>query len=133
MDTTSGEILDNIPFQGENSFHFVNSIDWSPDGARIAIGTYVEDDPGQSIVVSIRVWDLEHKELIFSDKTIRHVRELAWHEDGRRLAVTIGEDDPSIEDGLVIWDVDEGKRIHTLVGHERDEKNVILRIRSLES
>src|SRR3989339_731220 len=87
---------------------FVISIAFSPDGMKIASGSYDE---------TIKLWDISIGNVIntFSGHT-DVIRCVAFSPDGTKLASASGYYDKTIK----LWDVNSGTEIKTFIGHTSD-------------
>lgn len=103
-DPVSGDPLDQLRYA--NDVHpFFRRLAWSPDGARLAIGTYRNGLQIFTMTTPYMRWAGEESQLL-----IRHV---AWSPDGASLA---GAGD----DGIVyLWDAGQGTLRQRLAGHQR--------------
>ncbi len=81
----------------------IRAVRWSPDSQILALG-------GRDGVV--RLWDPTRRHMATLDEQPGSVRDLAWHPDGRRLAVS--SDRPEI----IIWEVHAKQVIARLIGHK---------------
>ena len=99
------QILDSVT--GEELFTFsnrmfVNSVDFSPDGTRLAVG-------GRSI----QIWDMQSRTIAFV--LVGHegdVESVSYSPDGTLLASA------SYDETIRIWDMETGTILQTLTGHE---------------
>ncbi len=93
-----GTVLNSLQLDGTG---FVGALDFSPDGAKLAVGKY---RPGRLIV-----WDLANRQVILD--SLAHgfeLRSVDWSPDGSRL-VTGGKD------GLIqVWDMQRRKSIQII-------------------
>lgn len=87
----------------------INAVRWSPDSQILALG-------GRDGVV--RLWDATRRQTATLDRQPGSVMNLAWHPDGRRLAVS--SDRPEI----IIWDVQVKQVIVSLKGHKSSVSSV---------
>ncbi|HUE13902.1 MAG TPA: serine/threonine-protein kinase, partial [Planctomycetaceae bacterium] len=100
--------------------HPVLSLAWSPDGQTLAGGTFM----------GIQIWDPQtgNKICTLLDQPARgliHANWLAWHPDGRRLAATGSSDS---EPEIIVWDVEDRKKVWTLGGRSQGYTGQIVRI-----
>ena len=81
----------------------VNAVAWSPDGRRIASGSWDQ---------TVQVWDAATGGNVFIYRGYSsYVKALAWSPDGRHIAVAGG-------DGTVqVWDATDGGNIYIYRGH----------------
>jgi WD40 repeat protein/tRNA A-37 threonylcarbamoyl transferase component Bud32 len=97
--------------------HPVVSLAWSPDGQTLAGGTFM----------GIQIWDPQTGNKICTlDQPARWLEPahwLAWHPDGRRLAAT-GSSEPEI----IVWNVEDRKKVWTLGGRSQGYTGQIVRI-----
>jgi WD40 repeat protein/KaiC/GvpD/RAD55 family RecA-like ATPase len=88
---------------GLDIFGFVFSVVWSPDGKRLATGSWDH---------TAKVWDTESgKELLTLRGHSDYVWSVVWSPDGKRLAT--GSQDGTAK----VWDAESGKELLTLTGH----------------
>jgi hypothetical protein len=101
-DAETGRLLQDLTGQGQP--HEVHSVAYSPDGRRIASGSF--DD------TIIKIWDAESGRLL--QTLTGHTDEVQCVEyspDGRRIA-------SGSFDGIIrIWDAETGRQLRTLMGH----------------
>jgi WD40 repeat protein len=102
----------------------VLSAAFSPDGKRVATGSWVQERPGEN-TGDVRVWDLATgRELLALRGGPGAVFGLAFSPDGRLLAAAGGWYDPPGDAGIKVWDVTTGREVHTLRGHTRKSVSV---------
>jgi WD40 repeat protein len=88
----------------------VESLSYSPDGARIASG---------SMDNAVRLWDAEiGSEILTLEGRSSWVRSVAYSPDGRRVAM--GSTDRTIH----IWDAGDGRELMALAGHTATVRSV---------
>jgi WD40 repeat protein len=90
----TGKKLRELPHEGE-----MRSVDWSPDGKRIASVSRFED--------LLKVWDANTGEHLHSVQS--RFMALRWSPDGTRLATTGSR-------VLRVWDAGDWKQLHALQG-----------------
>ena len=102
-DATSGVCLQVIQ-DPDDSGNFFDSLAWSPDGQRLAVGTYRQ---------GVLVWGLTAGHQRWPDQQVATwIRHVAWSPDGSLLAG--GGADGSV----YVWDTAAGTLLHRLVGHQ---------------
>lgn len=94
-DLRSFELLRSLD---EDSYAF--SIDWSPDGKKLAAGMGSGESAEFEGLASLRVWDTTTWQVIFDQPILEHERilDVAWSPDSRLLAMST---DVS---GVMVWD-----------------------------
>ena len=92
-----------------------NSIDYSPDSKFIAaVGT---EGPGSSDVWTLKVWDTQSGERVWSIRDLGIVDSIKYSPDGTRIAVTATESVRSFPISTIsIWDAKTGRNISKLPG-----------------
>lgn len=84
----------------------VVSVDYSPDGSKIAIG-------GSSTVFIVNATSYEIEKQLFGHTDL--IWSVRWSPDGRYLASSASDRDPTIK----IWEAETGNLVRTLQGHTR--------------
>lgn len=94
----------------EESYAF--SIDWSPDGKKLAAGMGSGESAEFEGLASLRVWDTPTWQVVFDQPILEHERilDVAWSPDGRLLAMST---DVS---GVMVWDTSSGQRVSYQTG-----------------
>jgi WD40 repeat protein len=90
--------------------NYVMSLDWSPDGSRLATAT----NDG-----TVRVWDAEAGKEVLTRREASGVWSVRWSPDGKRLVVCAG--DKSVK----VWDAGSGHEIQTFRGHAEEKARVL--------
>lgn len=88
----------------------VTTVDWSPDGTKIASGS---DDH------TIVIWDLGPP-ITYENQLHAHygrVKSVRWSPDGSRLAAGYDDHSGNGDFTVAIWDVADGTILHNLTGH----------------
>lgn len=76
---------DLVSFSDESSYRF-ESISWSPDGARLAVGVYSEGPPQTDSVAVIDVLTGEIRKI--EHRSLREITKTAWLKDGDGILIT---------------------------------------------
>jgi eukaryotic-like serine/threonine-protein kinase len=88
----------------------VTSVSWSPDGNRIASGSYDR---------TVQVWDAVNGDYAYTYRGhTKRVTCVAWSPDGTRIAS--GSDDSTVQ----VWNALNGEHIYTYHGHNGDLHSV---------
>ena len=85
----------------------VSSLAWSPDGRRIASGSYDG---------TVQVWEVTTGKLLLTYRGHpTQVRKVRWSPDGRRIAS--GGEDSTVQ----VWEAVDGSHVFTYSGHSRPD------------
>lgn len=114
--TTQGIVLydlhsfERLRVLDEDSYAF--SIDWSPDGAKLAAGVGSGENTEFEGLASVRVWDTTTWQMIFNQPILEHERilDVAWSPDNRLLAMSTDFS------GVIVWDTVSGQPISQQTG-----------------
>ena len=106
--TTSGRHLRTL--QHNNNLERVNSVAFSPDGTRLASGSYDELEP-------IKIWNIESGECVRTLSGHKEIRSVAFSPDG---VLASG----SVNRVIKIWDTTAAQCLQTLQGHTQSVKSV---------
>ena len=93
---------------------WVCSLAFSPDGSRLASGSYGSSDLNHTVCL----WDVATGEQVCSLGHRGAVQDLAFSPDGQQLALA------SEDDKVRIWDATDGTELACLCGHETDVRSV---------
>ena len=98
----------NLTYKGHS--HYVNDLDWSPDGTRIAT---------VSLDSTLQIWDSNNgTKLLEINKYYEKLKSVAWSPDGRKIA-TVGQDTI-----VRVWNAETGKEITNFKGIESLDKSL---------
>jgi WD40 repeat protein len=122
-DLRTGELLQRISLIRLDT---INDLAFSPDGRTLALALGSPGAPRDGVIL----WDFEHDQIVrrFSMDGAGAAC-VAISPDGKRLAAgPIWKlDAPPRAADIVLWDVKTGKRLKTLVGHQKGVNRVVFR------
>jgi WD40 repeat protein len=93
----------SLPYTFRGHTNAVNSVAWSPDGKRLASGSWDK---------TVGVWDISSGQTLLTCKGhTDEVASVAWSPDGKRLASA------SRDMTVRVWDASSGQTLFTYTGH----------------
>ncbi len=95
-------------YRGHDPRFMVSAVAWSPDGKRIASGSWDE---------TVQVWDAADGGHVYTYRRhIYSVYTVAWSPDGKRIASGALSPDNTVQ----VWDAVNGGNVYTYRGHAHD-------------